>query len=95
MVYVPTEQQDGNGAGEFLILDIWHSMEGLNTFFANPQVQEQAGQIFSSRDPVVWAPADGLTGYHFPAPPGRTNATSAWCAGWCIRTRRQRTATTR
>src|SRR5258707_15647008 len=41
MVYVPADQQDGN-AGEFLILDIWHSMDGLNAFFANPQVQEQA-----------------------------------------------------
>jgi quinol monooxygenase YgiN len=46
-------------------------MEGLNTFFANPQVQEQAGQIFSDRDPVVWMPADGLVSYHFPAPHGQ------------------------
>jgi len=70
MVYVPTTQQ-GDAAGEFLILDIWKSMEGLNSFFANPQVQEQAGQIFSSRDPVVWAPADGFISYHFPAPGGQ------------------------
>jgi quinol monooxygenase YgiN len=69
MVYVPTEQQ-GSDAGEFLILDLWRSMEGLNTFFANPQVQEQGGQIFSGRDPVVWAPADGFVSYHFPAPAG-------------------------
>ncbi len=66
MVYVPTRQQ-GADAGEFLILDLWNSMEGLNTFFANPQVQEQAGQIFSSRDPLVWVPADGFVSYHFPA----------------------------
>ncbi|HWE60423.1 MAG TPA: hypothetical protein VHB98_01805, partial [Chloroflexota bacterium] len=56
MVYVPLGHQ-GDGTGEFLILDIWHSLEGLNAFFANPQVQEQAGQIFDSRDPAVWTPA--------------------------------------
>jgi quinol monooxygenase YgiN len=69
MVYVPVDQQ-GHGTGEFLILDIWQNMEGLNAFFANPQVQEQAGQIFSSRDPLVWVPADGFTSYHLPAPHG-------------------------
>ena len=69
MVYVPTGQE--GAAGEFLILDIWRSMEGLNAFFANPHVQEQAGQIFSSRDPVVWVPADGFVSYHFPAPGGQ------------------------
>jgi hypothetical protein len=72
MVYVPI---DGHvrreGAGEFLILDLWNNLEGLNRFFANPQVQEQAGQIFTTRDPVVWAPASGLLSYHFPAPYGK------------------------
>ncbi len=70
MVYVPTGQQ-GDAAGEFLILDIWKSMEGLNSFFANPHVQEQAGQIFTSRDPVVWVPADGFINYHFPVSGGQ------------------------
>lgn len=70
MVYVPTGAQ---GAGEFLILDLWNSMEGLNQFFANPHVQEQAGQIFSGRDPVVWAPAEGFAGYHLPAPHGQND----------------------
>ncbi len=42
MVYVPA---GGPGAepGEFLIMDVWNSMEGLGQFFANPTVQEQAG----------------------------------------------------
>jgi hypothetical protein len=70
MVYVPTGQQRG-ATGEFLILDLWNSIQGLNTFFANAQVQEQAGRIFSGRDPVVWMPADGLISYHFPAPRGQ------------------------
>ena len=76
MVYVPA-QPSGPGAGEFLILDVWNSMDGLNQFFANPHVQEQAGQIFSKRDPVVWTPADGFYNYHFQAPyacPERTVA---------------------
>ena len=38
-------------------MDVWNNLEGLNEFFANLQVQEQAGRIFSRRDPVVWAPA--------------------------------------
>jgi len=69
MVYVPMEAPK-KGAGEFLILDIWNSMEGLNNFFANPTVQEQAGQIFSQRDPVVWSAMEGWVSYQIPAPFG-------------------------
>jgi hypothetical protein len=72
MVYVPLgADQPASGAGEFLILDNWNSMDGLNRFFANKQVQEQAGMIFSERDPVVWTPASGFYSYHFPAPHAR------------------------
>lgn len=70
MVYVPTHNH-APGAGEFLILDQWNNLDGLNQFFANHQVQEQAGLIFAQRDPVVWAPAEGLYSYHFPAPYGK------------------------
>ena len=71
MVYVPA---DHNGAaGEFLILDVWNSLDGLNQFFANRQVQEQAGQIFTERDPVVWMPAKTFLSYHLPAPHGRND----------------------
>ena len=69
MVYVPMEKPK-KGAGEFLILDIWNSMDGINQFFANPTVQEQAGQIFTQRDPVVWTAAEGFANYHIPAPFG-------------------------
>jgi quinol monooxygenase YgiN len=72
MVYVPTEQQ-GDTSGEFMILDIWNSMEGLNAFFASPQVQEQAGLIFRSRAPFVWTPASGFSSCHFPVPHGRND----------------------
>jgi quinol monooxygenase YgiN len=70
MVYVPVNQP-GAGGGEFLILDVWNSRDGLNQFFANPQVQEQAGQIFSTRDPVVWTPAAGFLSYQLPTPHGK------------------------
>ena len=73
MVYVSMEH-DGHakpkGAGEFLIMDLWYSMEGLNTFFADKQVQQGGDMIFSQRDPVVWAPAEGFTSFHIPAPFG-------------------------
>ena len=76
MVYIPMEH-DGHaktkGAGEFLIMDLWSSMEGLNTFFADPHVQEGGAAIFSDRDPVVWAPAEGFTSFHIPAPSGKND----------------------
>ena len=76
MVYVPMEH-DGHvktkGAGEFLIMDLWSSMEGLSTFFADPHVQEGGVAIFSERDPVVWASADGFNSFHIPAPFGKND----------------------
>jgi quinol monooxygenase YgiN len=70
MVYVPANPGADN-TGEFLILDIWNNMDGLNQFFANKDVQEQAGQIFKERDPVVWSPAEGFYSYHLPSPYGK------------------------
>lgn len=72
MVYTPIDHQ-GPAAGEFLILDQWNKLDGLNQFFANPQVQHAGGLIFSQRDPVVWQPAEGFMSYHFPAPYGRND----------------------
>jgi len=89
MVFVPLgAEQPANGAGEFLILDTWNSMDGLNQFFANKQVQEQAGMIFSERDPVVWAPASGFLSYHFPAPYARPERIVAVVRGM-VRSREQ------
>ncbi len=80
MVYAPIPQQ-GAKDDEFLILDIWNNMDGLNQFFANPQVQEQAGQIFKQRDPVVWVPAEGFYSYHFPTPFGKNDRITAVVRG--------------
>ncbi|HLO29119.1 MAG TPA: hypothetical protein VK249_08295 [Anaerolineales bacterium] len=72
-VFVPVEHEGHaktKGAGEFLILDLWTSVEGLNTFFSDKQVQEGGSMIFTERDPVVWHAAEGFTSYHIPAPFG-------------------------
>lgn len=73
MVYVPLQHNghaNGNDGGEFLIMDLWTSIEGLNTFFADKQVQEGGAMIFTERDPVVWTAAPGFTSYQIPAPFG-------------------------
>jgi quinol monooxygenase YgiN len=80
MVHVPV-QPNVRADSEFLILDIWNSMDGLNKFFANPTVQEQAGQIFTRRDPVVWVAAEGFVGYHIPAPYGKNERIVALVRG--------------
>jgi hypothetical protein len=71
LVHVPLANEPSEGAGELLIMDVWNSLSGLDQFFANPQVQEQGGRIFKTRDPVVWAPAPGFCAYHLPAPSGK------------------------
>jgi len=69
MVYVPAGE--ASPAGDFLIMDVWNRLDGLNTFFADPHVQEGGGLIFSQRNPMVWMPAPGFTSYHLPAPYGK------------------------
>ena len=84
MVYVPMPHNGhvkADGAGEFLIMDLWHSMDGLNTFFADKQVQDGGNMIFSQRDPVVWAPAEGFTSFHIPAPFGNNDRVIAVVRG--------------
>jgi hypothetical protein len=76
MVYVPMSDNghtESGGAGEFLIMDLWYSVEGLNTFFADQHVQEGGNMIFRQRDPVVWAPAEGFMSFHIPAPFGNND----------------------
>jgi hypothetical protein len=67
MVYVPIDHP-GPEAGDFLIMDLWNSLEGLNQFFADAHVQAGGDQIFSQREPAVWQPAEGFVSYHLPAP---------------------------
>jgi hypothetical protein len=58
-------------AGELLFIDFWNSLSGLGQFFANPQVEEAAGQLFSARDAVVWDGAPGFGDVHLAVPSGR------------------------
>jgi hypothetical protein len=80
MVYAPLDPTQ-SASGDFLFLDLWNNLDGLNQFFANPTVQEQGGKIFSQRDPVVWQPAEGFTSYHFPAPFGKNERYVAMVRG--------------
>jgi len=72
MVYLPIEKPT-SGAGEVLFIDQWNSIDGLNKFFANPDVQKGAGLIFTQRDPVVWTPAEGFYTYHLATPYGKND----------------------
>ncbi|MEP7291309.1 MAG: hypothetical protein ABI835_05975 [Chloroflexota bacterium] len=67
MISLPMQPAE-SGAGEVLFIDQWNRIEGLNQFFANPAVQEQAGQLFTEREALVWTPAEGFYSYHLAAP---------------------------
>ena len=58
--------------GQLLFIDLWNSVSGLGTFFANPQVQAAAAQLFASRDGVVWSRLDGFGALALPVPRGRS-----------------------
>ena len=84
MVYAPMPHNGHaktNGAGEILIMDLWHSVDGLNTFFSDKHVQDGAAAIFTERDPVVWAPAEGFVNFHIPAPFGKDDRVVAVVRG--------------
>ena len=49
-------------------MDQWTSAEGLQQFFADPQVQVGASALFTSFDPVDWRPADGFNAYQIASP---------------------------
>ena len=50
MTYVPLGGSSNGGAGDFLILDLWNNIEGLNKFFADPQVHEGGNMIHEQWD---------------------------------------------
>jgi hypothetical protein len=61
----------GDGAdGDILFVDFWNSLTGLGQFFANPDVQAGAGQLFATRDGTVWAGTDGFGDFHLATPAG-------------------------
>ncbi len=68
-VYAPIGKDQ---TGELLFIDLWNSVSGLNTFFSNPQVQEAAGQLFETRDGIVWSRLNGFGAYSLAFPNGRS-----------------------
>jgi hypothetical protein len=71
-VYVPVEPPS-SGAGELLIIDYWNSVEGLQTFFSNEQVQQGGAFVFKKdRDNVVWQGTPGLPRFNLQAPTGKS-----------------------
>ncbi len=76
-VFVPCT---GEVPAEVLFLDFWNSLAGLGQFFANPQVQASAAQLFAERDGTVWSPAPpGYGDFHLLAPAARPPAGWACC----------------
>ena len=71
-VFVPVDAP-GAGAGELLIVDFWNSVEGLQQFFSDEQVQKGGAMLFTSRDAVVWASTPGMPHFNLPAPTGRND----------------------
>jgi hypothetical protein len=70
-VYAPVEPAS-SGAGELLIIDYWNSVEGLQTFFGNEQVQMGGKMVFKNdRENVIWQGSPGLPRMSLPAPAGR------------------------
>jgi hypothetical protein len=68
-VYAPCDKDQD---GQLLFIDLWNSVSGLGTFFANPQVQEAAGQLFATRDGIVWARLEGFGAFQLSLPSGRS-----------------------
>ena len=66
LVFVPM----GEWAGEIMFIDQWTSAEGIQQFFADPQVQAGGAQIFTQYDPVVWRHAEGFVNYTINTPLG-------------------------
>jgi hypothetical protein len=47
---------------EFLAMDTWESVEGLQQAFANPQTRAEIGSMFDGEPQVtIWAPREGWT----------------------------------
>ena len=67
---VYTSAGDSAGGGEILIIDYWNSPAGFGQFFADPQVQAGAEQLFTGREAILWAPASGCGDFHLALPAG-------------------------
>jgi hypothetical protein len=49
---------------EFLAMDTWATMEGLQEAFGNPDTQAQMGSMFDGPpDVTIWSPREGWTAF--------------------------------
>jgi hypothetical protein len=69
----PGTKQSNARPGEVLFVDRWVDADGIMKFFSAPQVQEQAGRLFSDRDASLWMPAREAFTYALPAPRNKPN----------------------
>jgi hypothetical protein len=67
LVFIPT----AGWSGELMFIDQWMNPEGLQQFFADPQVQAGAGALFTSYEPIVWRQAPEFASYHISTPLGQ------------------------
>jgi hypothetical protein len=75
LVFMPSNPSNPSNpssgwTGDLIFIDQWLSAEGLQQFFADPQVQAGASALFTSYDPVVWHPSEAFAAYHLNAPLG-------------------------
>jgi hypothetical protein len=71
---VYTSAGGGVGADELLFIDYWNSPTGLGQFFADPNVQAGAAELFADREGVLWAPTTGFGDFHLALPAGKSVA---------------------
>ena len=74
-LYTPVEDLGNLSAaspGELLFIDYWADPGGMETFFANPFVQEAADHLYSERVEAEWRPARDAFTFHVPAAVGTT-----------------------
>ena len=67
MTFMPTNYQE-KFSQDLLFMDIWNSIEGLQQFFSNHDVQAGANMMFSQREAIVWSKLDSFLNFHFPYP---------------------------
>ncbi len=70
MTYMPLDAAT-DFKGDLLFMDIWDSVEGLNRFFSDDQVQAGAKMMFTSREAIVWTKLKGFLNFQFPSPSGK------------------------
>lgn len=72
MTYMPLDAEK-SFKGDMLFLDFWNSLEGLNHFFSDKQVQAGAEMMWKSKDAIVWSKLEGFLNFNFPSPFGKND----------------------